>query len=118
MFLQVSFNPQDNTQVCVIGEKIFKLFRYNEGNLKQFAFMKSEPQNYLCQAWLSEDRLVLGTDSGKVQLFEVGELKNEFDVQLSSRGSADSSGRGLVSLSLSSFLPSFLPPSFPFFPSS
>lgn len=79
---QVSFNPQDNTQVCVVGEKLFKLFRYSEGNLKQFAFMKADPLNYLCQAWLSEDRLVLGSDSGKVQLFEVSELKGEWEVSL------------------------------------
>lgn len=44
--------------------------------------MKAEPSIYLCLAWLSEDRVVLGTDTGKVQLFEVGELKNEFDVTL------------------------------------
>ena len=76
--LQISFNPQDNTQICVVGEKLFKLFRYSEGTLKQFAFTKAEPQNYLCQAWLSEDRLILGTDNGKIQLFEVADLKNEF----------------------------------------
>ena len=46
---QVSFNPQDNTQICVVGEKTYKLFRYSEGNLKQFAFMKGDPLNYLCQ---------------------------------------------------------------------
>ncbi|XP_019854181.1 PREDICTED: cilia- and flagella-associated protein 57 [Amphimedon queenslandica] len=77
---QVSFNPQDNTQVCIVGEKVFKLYRYSEGAFKQFAFTKIEPQTYLCQAWLSEDRLILGTDSGKVQLFEGGDLKNEFIV--------------------------------------
>ena len=44
--------------------------------------MKAEPSNYLCLAWLSEDRVVLGTDTGKVQLFEIGEVKNEFDVTL------------------------------------
>jgi hypothetical protein len=44
--------------------------------------MKAEPSHYLCLAWLSEDRVVLGTDTGKVQLFEVGEVKNEFDVTL------------------------------------
>lgn len=68
--------------MCMVGEKQFKLFRYSEGNLKQFAFMKAEPLNYLCLAWISEDRLVLGTENGRVQLFEVGELKNEFNVSL------------------------------------
>ena len=85
---QVSFNPQDNTQVCTVGEKLFKLFRYNEGNLKQFAFMKINALNYLCHAWLSEDRLLLGSDNGRVQLFEVGDLKNEFEI-----GVPTSSGR-------------------------
>ena len=46
---QVTFNPQDNTQLCVVGSGIFKLFRYTEGNLKQFAAQKIDPQNYLCQ---------------------------------------------------------------------
>ena len=79
-FVQVCFNPQDNTQILVAGEKLFKLFRYSEGSLKQFAFMKADPLTYLCQAWISEDHLVLGSDSGRVQLFEVGDFKNEFVV--------------------------------------
>ena len=76
--IQVSFNPQDNTQVCVVGDRLFKLFRYSEGNLKQFAFTKADPQNYLCHAWLSEDKLLMGTSAGKVQLFEVADLKHEY----------------------------------------
>lgn len=87
---QVSFNPEDNTQICLSGEKLFKLFRYNEGNLKQFAFVKVEAQNYLCHAWLSEDRLVLGTDNGKIQLFEGGDLKNEFTVHAATTDDKDS----------------------------
>ncbi|ELT90948.1 hypothetical protein CAPTEDRAFT_196345 [Capitella teleta] len=76
---QVTFNPQDNTQLCVVGNGIFKLFRYSEGNLKQFAFQKMEPQNYLCQAWVSDERVVVGTDNGRLLLFEAGELKHEFN---------------------------------------
>lgn len=77
---QVSFNPQDNTQLCVVGNGIFKNFRYSEGNLKTFNFQKMEPQNYLCHAWVSEERVIVGTDTGKLLLFEAGELKNEFNV--------------------------------------
>ncbi len=79
-FLQVTFNPQDNTQICVVGNGIFKLYRYSEGNLKQFAFQKTEPQNYLSQAWVSDERVIVGTDTGKLLLFEAGELRNEFAV--------------------------------------
>lgn len=77
---QVSFNPQDNTQLCVIGNTIFRHFRYSEGNLKPFNFQKMEPQNYLCHAWVSEERIVVGTDNGHLLLFEAGELKNEINL--------------------------------------
>ena len=82
---QVTFTPQDNTQLCVVGHGIFKLFRYSEGNLKQFAFQKMEPQNYLCQAWVSDERVIVGTDNGKLFLFEAGELKNEFNLAAQQR---------------------------------
>ena len=64
----------------MVGNGIFKLFRYSEGNLKQFAFQKMEPQNYLCQAWVSDERVIVGTDNGRLLLFEAGELKNEFNM--------------------------------------
>lgn len=76
---QVTFNPQDNTQVCVTGHGIFKLFRYSESSLKQFAFHKADiHKHYLCQAWLNEERLLIGIDTGKILLFEGGELKGDF----------------------------------------
>ncbi|CAB4004810.1 cilia- and flagella-associated 57-like, partial [Paramuricea clavata] len=77
---QISFNPQDNTQLCVVGQGIFKLFRYSEGNLKQFAFQKLDPQNFLSHAWLSDEKIVAGTDTGRLLLFESGELRNELHV--------------------------------------
>ena len=65
----------------MVGEGIYKQFRYTEGSLKQHSFQKSDPLNYLSHAWLSESRLLLGSDCGKVQLYEGGELKNEFEVK-------------------------------------
>ncbi|KAK7099818.1 cilia- and flagella-associated protein 57-like [Littorina saxatilis] len=90
---QVSFNPQDNTQLCVIGNTIFRHFRYSEGNLKPFNFQKMEPQNYLCHAWVSEERIVVGTDNGRLLLFEAGELKNEINLAKDDK-SEDSSASG------------------------
>uniref|UniRef100_A0A1I8GFC8 WD_REPEATS_REGION domain-containing protein n=1 Tax=Macrostomum lignano TaxID=282301 RepID=A0A1I8GFC8_9PLAT len=43
---QIAFNPQDSTQVSVVGNGTFKLYRYSENNLKQFAVSKTEPQNF------------------------------------------------------------------------
>ncbi|BFZ16806.1 hypothetical protein BsWGS_19845 [Bradybaena similaris] len=77
---QVSFNPLDNTQLCVAGNTVFRFFRYSEGNLKPFNFQKVEPQNYLCHAWLSEDRVIVGTDNGHLLISEGGEVKQEFNM--------------------------------------
>lgn len=85
----MSFNPQDNTQLCVIGNTIFRHFRYSEGNLKPFNFQKLEPQNYLCHAWVSEERIVVGTDNGRLLLFEAGELKNEINLAKDDRYSVN-----------------------------
>jgi len=77
---QITFNPQDNTHLCATGDGVFKLFRYTEGTLRQLAPPKMDPLNCLCQAWLSESRIIVGTDNSKVLLFEGGELKAEFKV--------------------------------------
>ncbi|KAE8609814.1 hypothetical protein XENTR_v10011917 [Xenopus tropicalis] len=77
---QVSFSPQDNTQICTTGHGVFKLFRYLEGNMKQTNFQKVEPQNFLCHTWLSEDRVICGTDNGKLSLWESGDLRWEINI--------------------------------------
>ncbi|OCT84882.1 cilia- and flagella-associated protein 57 [Xenopus laevis] len=77
---QVSFSPQDNTQICTTGQGVFKLFHYVEGNMKQTNFQKVEPQNFLCHTWLSEDRVICGTDNGKLSLWESGDLRWEINI--------------------------------------
>merc|ERR1711937_767757 len=74
---QVMFNPHDNTQVSVVGNGIFKLFRYSETTLKPFAYQKLDPYDYLCHAWVEEQRVVVGTKEGKILIFDGGELKVE-----------------------------------------
>ncbi|NXI62239.1 CFA57 protein, partial [Anseranas semipalmata] len=78
---QVSFSPQDNAQVCITGNGFFKLFKYSEGALKQTNLQKGKPQNYLCHAWLSEEEVICGTDTGKLILFENGELHWQTSVE-------------------------------------
>ncbi|NXS78086.1 CFA57 protein, partial [Erpornis zantholeuca] len=78
---QVSFNPQDNTQVCITGNGFFKLFKYSEGYLKQMNLQRGEPENYMCHAWLSEEEVICGTDTGKLSLFETGDLHWETSLE-------------------------------------
>eukprot|EP00055_Hartaetosiga_balthica_P003769 m.8941 g.8941 ORF g.8941 m.8941 type:complete len:1202 (-) comp3312_c0_seq1:127-3732(-) len=77
---RASFNPQDNTHICVTGLNTLKMFRYTEGSFKQLAFQKMEGQNYMSQAWLGDHSVVCGTESGKLFLFVGGELKAEVNI--------------------------------------
>uniref|UniRef100_A0A3P8WMD1 Cilia and flagella associated protein 57 n=1 Tax=Cynoglossus semilaevis TaxID=244447 RepID=A0A3P8WMD1_CYNSE len=71
---QVSFNPYNNMQLCVSGAGMFKLFHYAEGTLKQSSFPKVETINFLCHTWMTAERLIAGTDTGRLLVFECGEL--------------------------------------------
>ncbi|XP_035106971.1 cilia- and flagella-associated protein 57 isoform X2 [Callithrix jacchus] len=77
---QVSFSPQDNTQVCVTGNGMFKLLRFTEGTLKQTNFQRGELQNYLAHTWVADDKIIVGTDTGKLFLFESGDQRWETSI--------------------------------------
>uniref|UniRef100_G1L4N9 Cilia and flagella associated protein 57 n=1 Tax=Ailuropoda melanoleuca TaxID=9646 RepID=G1L4N9_AILME len=79
---QVSFNPQDNTQVCVTGNGIFKLLRFAEGTLKQTNIQRGETQNYLAHTWVSDDKIIVGTDTGRLFLFESGDQRWETSIMV------------------------------------
>eukprot|EP00746_Dinoflagellata_sp_MGD_P071928 gnl/MRDRNA2_/MRDRNA2_29238_c0_seq1.p1 gnl/MRDRNA2_/MRDRNA2_29238_c0~~gnl/MRDRNA2_/MRDRNA2_29238_c0_seq1.p1 ORF type:complete len:1218 (-),score=322.40 gnl/MRDRNA2_/MRDRNA2_29238_c0_seq1:252-3905(-) len=81
---ECSFNPQDSTLVCVIGDGIFKFFRLQEGTFKNIPnqlskLRESQNQNYMCHAWLNDDRLIVCCESGDILLFDNG---GEFKVTL------------------------------------
>ncbi|XP_034550436.1 cilia- and flagella-associated protein 57 isoform X2 [Notolabrus celidotus] len=79
---QVSFNPHNNMQLCVSGTGVFKLFRYAEGALKQSSFPKVESINFLCHAWMTAECVVAGTDTGRLLMFESGDLRREINMAL------------------------------------
>ncbi|KAI8607724.1 WD40-repeat-containing domain protein [Chytriomyces sp. MP71] len=75
---QVSFNPNDNTQICAVGNGIFKLFRYSEGALKPLLFAKLEAKNFLCHCWTADERIIVGTEDSRILVCEAnGELKSD-----------------------------------------
>ncbi|XP_019942091.1 cilia- and flagella-associated protein 57 [Paralichthys olivaceus] len=76
---QVSFNPYNNMQLCVSGTGVFKLFRYSEGALKQSSFPKVETINFLCHTWMTAERVIAGTDTGRLLVFESGDLRREIN---------------------------------------
>jgi len=77
---QVSFNPQDNTQICAVGHGLFKMFRYAESALKPSQNLKQEHFNFTCHCWISDDRLLAGTDQGKLFVIQNGEILHEIKI--------------------------------------
>uniref|UniRef100_A0A3Q4B5Q5 EML-like second beta-propeller domain-containing protein n=1 Tax=Mola mola TaxID=94237 RepID=A0A3Q4B5Q5_MOLML len=77
---QVSFNTFNNKQLCVSGTGVFKVFRYTEGVLKQISLSNIESINLLCHAWLTADSVIAGTDTGRLLVFESGDLRREISM--------------------------------------
>ncbi|MCI4395800.1 hypothetical protein PGIGA_G00196230 [Pangasianodon gigas] len=65
---QVSFNPKDNTQICVTGKGVFKIFKLENETLNRTNLFKMDVENILCHAWMSENCIVAGTETGKLLL--------------------------------------------------
>ncbi|KAJ8285212.1 hypothetical protein GJAV_G00023590 [Gymnothorax javanicus] len=77
---QVSFSPEDSTQMCVSGHGVFRLLQFTNGVLKQLNTQKKKIVHYLSHDWLSEKRVVASTDLGQLLVFESGELLWEMHV--------------------------------------
>eukprot|EP00698_Gefionella_okellyi_P005561 TRINITY_DN15065_c0_g1_i1.p1 TRINITY_DN15065_c0_g1~~TRINITY_DN15065_c0_g1_i1.p1 ORF type:complete len:1237 (-),score=364.60 TRINITY_DN15065_c0_g1_i1:70-3780(-) len=75
---KVSFSPYDNAQLAVSGPRFLRIFRSMEGQLKAFNPIgtKREPQNYTDHQWVTEDMLIVATDSGDVLVVDDGDLKH------------------------------------------
>ncbi|GLD97629.1 hypothetical protein PINS_up006319 [Pythium insidiosum] len=73
---QVDFSPNDPSVLCVSGNGIIKFLRFVDGQLRlQATPLKREPANFLCHAWVSDDRVVAAADTGELWLFEGVEFR-------------------------------------------
>jgi len=77
MIHECSFNPQDSSLVCVIGDGVFKFFRLQEGTFKGIPnqlnkMREASNQNYICHTWLNDDRLIVCSEAGDALLFDSG----------------------------------------------
>eukprot|EP01105_Mastigella_eilhardi_P012781 TRINITY_DN2918_c0_g1_i4.p1 TRINITY_DN2918_c0_g1~~TRINITY_DN2918_c0_g1_i4.p1 ORF type:complete len:1229 (+),score=377.24 TRINITY_DN2918_c0_g1_i4:296-3688(+) len=106
---QASFNPSDNSLISVCGNNIFKLFRCSEGTLKQLPSSKPQLQNFLCHCWVSDEKIVAGTSTGELLLFDMAEFKASIPqsandsapitaIQPTSKGFICGTGSGMVYL--------------------
>lgn len=90
---QADFCPSDSSVVCVTGDGILKFFRVSDNQFKPIPLsLKRDAQNYLCHTWLSDERVVVGTDSGDLLLIE----NFEFKQLLSSSSAQDKAVHSIV----------------------
>ena len=75
---QVSFNPQDNSQICVSGNSILKLYRYTDGILKNTNNFKQEIHNFTSHTWLNDERVIAGNDRAELFLVQNCETVMEY----------------------------------------
>ncbi|KAF0306764.1 Cilia- and flagella-associated protein 57 [Amphibalanus amphitrite] len=75
---QAVYNPADPAVIVVVGQHLLKMLRLTEGSLRQFGHQRVENTNYMCAAWAGQNRLLVGTDQGRVVLYDAAELKAEF----------------------------------------
>ncbi|XP_017350530.1 cilia- and flagella-associated protein 57 isoform X1 [Ictalurus punctatus] len=73
---QVSFNPKDNTQICVSGNCVFKMFKLENNVLNQTSSSEMDQENFMSHAWMSEDCIVSGTETGKLLMLTAGQWQN------------------------------------------
>ncbi|XP_047674912.1 cilia- and flagella-associated protein 57-like [Tachysurus fulvidraco] len=71
---QVSFNPVDNTQICVSGSYVFSVFKLENDCLKKISMFTVDCECIKSHAWLSGDSIVLGTKTGNLMLVKEGML--------------------------------------------
>lgn len=68
---QISFCPWDSTIILVIGNSIFRLFRWIEGQLRPInCVVRRDHANFISHCWIPDDALILGTASGELLLVE------------------------------------------------
>jgi WD40 repeat protein len=98
---KMSCNPHDVvTSICITGESLFRIFRFQDGFLKLIHQTKFE-QDLKSHCWLSETRVAVGTSDGKVLIFENGDLISEMEYVaplLNDIGSSQIKSPNIVSL--------------------
>jgi len=74
---ETSICPYDSNVAIVVGDGCLKFLRNVEGTWKPVpgGLGKREPENNICHAWLTNERVIVGTDNGNLLLFESFDFK-------------------------------------------
>jgi len=78
--VQVCFSVTENTHMSVVGDGVFKMYRYSDGSLRQFAMQKADFPHFVSHAWLTNDLVLAGTTNGRLIVIDSTEYKREYVV--------------------------------------
>ncbi|TPX56516.1 hypothetical protein PhCBS80983_g04473 [Powellomyces hirtus] len=78
---EIGINPSDETEICVLGNKTAKNFRYQEGGLVEGTLNGIQDYEITCHAWLHQapSRLALGTQYNGILILEGGTINQRID---------------------------------------
>ncbi|KAH1015652.1 hypothetical protein HUJ04_007002 [Dendroctonus ponderosae] len=76
--VQVACNPNDANQLAVIGESVLRCLGCSDYTWRQFGYNKFDVVSYTSCCWLSQDRLMVGSNKGKIIILETGEVRAVF----------------------------------------
>ncbi|KAH1024919.1 hypothetical protein HUJ05_009751 [Dendroctonus ponderosae] len=75
---EVACNPNDANQLAVIGESVLRCLGCSDYTWRQFGYNKFDVVSYTSCCWLSQDRLMVGSNKGKIIILETGEVRAVF----------------------------------------
>ncbi|KAJ8735588.1 hypothetical protein PYW07_007208 [Mythimna separata] len=71
----VQCNPADATLVVITGPYTFRIMNVAETVWRQWGWCKAENTNITSSMWLTQDRIMFGTNNGMIMMVENGELR-------------------------------------------
>lgn len=64
--------------MVLAGNQLLRILACSDTVWRQFGYSKSENVNFTAATWLSQDRILLGTNDAKILIVDSGELKAVF----------------------------------------
>lgn len=71
-------NPTDPMVVVIVGPGLFRLLSVSDTVWRQYGFQKADKIPICCVCWLNSDRVLAGTEDGRLIIVENGDLKGRY----------------------------------------
>jgi len=66
--------------MSVVGDGVFKMYRYTDGGLRQFAMQRADFPHFVSHAWFTSDLLLAGTIDGRLIVMDSAEYRREYTI--------------------------------------